>query len=258
MRKFLRKKGFTIIELIVVFAIIAVLIAMILPSLSTRDANKHASTLAARDFYSATQHLFTKYSKYEAELYPVQKDAEGNPIDPGKLISYDKTLGGNYPTTLYTCISMHVEKGKIDYVNAVGFNNPIIAEMSLYMRTGVDKETPFEAMLKKDFEPLFMQQDGYYYAYIYFQNNATLIPESIGNTNTVRVLGAAYCPTEFPPASGDYDAFRSKYLLLQENGYNANEDFLGVCSSFEDKILNNIIGNPGTYFSLYSIGVTPA
>lgn len=251
MRKFLRKKGFTIIELIVVIAIIAVLVAMIVPTLSTRDANKHASRTAARDFYSATQHLFTKYSKYEGELYPGQKE------DTGKIIDYDKSLGGNYPTTLYICLAMCVRNGEIVYVDAVGANNPTVAEMNLYSQWHVSDETTLEKMLKKDLKPLFMQQDGIYYAYIFFRNNATLVPESTGNTNTVRVLAAAYCPTEIPPCGSDYNDFMSKYLLLQENGYNANGDYLGVCSSFEDKILNNTIGFPGTYFSLYSISAAP-
>lgn len=251
MGKFLRKKGFSLIELVVVLAIIAVLIAMILPTLSTRDSNMHASRLAARDFYSATQHLFTKYSKYEGELYPGQKE------DTGKIINYDKSLGGNYPTTLYICLAMCVRKGKIVYVDAVGADNPTVAEMNLYTQGHVGDETSFEKMLKQDIEPLFMQQDGIYYAYIFFRNNATLIPESTGNTNTVRVLGAAYCQTELPPCGGDYNDFMAKYLLLQKNGLNANEDYLGVCSSFEDNILNDIIGNPGTYFSLYSINAAP-
>ena len=74
MRRFLRKKGFSLVELIVVIAIIAVLLAMSVPSLSSRDANKKASILAARDFYSATQNLFSKYSKYEDYIYYGQKD----------------------------------------------------------------------------------------------------------------------------------------------------------------------------------------
>lgn len=252
MRKFLRKKGFTLIELIVVMAIIAVLIAMIVPTLSTREANKRASVTAARDFYSASQHLFTKYSKYEGELYPGQKE------DSGKIIDYNKSLGGNYPTNLYICLAMRVRNGEIEYVDAVGADNPTIAEMNLYTKSHVSEETSFEKMLKNDYEPLFMQQDGIYYAYIYFKSNATLVPESTGNTNTVRVLAAAYSPTELPPCGSDYTAYRSRYLLLEDNGLNANQDYLGVCSSYVDKVLNNTIGYPGTYFSLYSTNAGPA
>ncbi len=252
MKKILRKTGFTLIELVVVLAIIAILIAMVVPTLSSRDANKHASVLAARDFYSATQHLFTKYSKYEGELYPGQKE------DTGKLINYDKSLGGNYPTTLYISLALCVRKGEIVYVDATGADNPTVCEMNLYSHGGVGTETSFEKMLKRDMEPLFTQQDGIYYAYIHFRNNATLVPESTGNTNTVRVLAAAYTPTELPPCGSDYNDFMSKYLLLQDNGLNASGYFLGVCSSFKDNILNNTIGNPGTYFSLYSISAAPS
>lgn len=246
MRRFLGKKGFSLIELIVVIAIIAVLLAMIVPSLSSRESNKHASVLAARDFYSATQNLFTKYSKYEGNLYYGQKESD--------LIVYDKKLGGNYPNPdnyNYLGIAMCVRKSKIEYVNIVGDKNSDICEMKLFQQTGLSEVTDFEKMFLKDIEPLFLQQDGIYYAYVYFKSNYNKDLNNGGNTNTVRVLASAYCPDELPPCGSDYDAFRESYLLLTDNGLNAKELYLGVCSSVQDTILNKYIGEPGSYFSLY-------
>lgn len=250
MRRFLRKKGFSLVELIVVIAIIAVLLAMIVPSLSSRDANKKASILAARDFYSATQNLFSKYSKYEDYIYYGQKD------ETGKLIDYNKQLGGNYPAKKYLGVAMSVKKSKIEYVDIVGDDSAIICEMRLYGKSGVSDETDFEKMFAKDIEPLFLQQDGIYYAYVTFSSNADTI-NNIANTNTVKVLASGYCPSDLPPCGTDYDAFRNKYLLLEDNGLNADGLYLGVCSSTKDTVLDTYIGDPGSYFSLYFKAISP-
>lgn len=245
MRRILGKKGFTLIELVVVFAIIAVLLAMILPTLSSRESNKKESILAARDFYSATQNLFSKYSKYEANLYYGQTDSD--------IMVYDKKLGGNYPnqnTSQYLGIAMCVRKSKIEYVNVIGGNSALLCEMRLFSQSEISDVTDFEKMFAKDIEPLFLRKDGIYYAYVHFKSNADELT-GVANTNTVKVLASAYSPTELPPCGTDYDAFKNKYLLLEDNGLNANDDYFGVCSSTKDTVLNSYIGEPGTYFSLY-------
>lgn len=246
MRKILGKKGFSLLELVVSIAIIGVLLAMILPSLSTRDANKKASISAAKDFYSATQSLFSKYSKYEDYLYYGQKDE----LAADKVIDYVKDLGGNFPKNAYTALAMKVENSKIVYVDAISLGSPTLAEMAMYSKSGVATETNFEKMFAKDIEPLFYLQDGMYYAYIYFVSNANATLQGETNTNTVRVLAAAYCPTEFPPSGDDYNDFMENYLLLTDNGLNAKGMFLGVCSSTKDTNLDLNIGAPGSYFSL--------
>ena len=63
-----RKKGFTLIELIIVIAIIAVLTAIILPSLMSNKGDISAANTYAEEFYTVTQMLFSKYTKFENHL----------------------------------------------------------------------------------------------------------------------------------------------------------------------------------------------
>ena len=59
MKKLLNRKGFTLVELIVVIAIIAILLAAVIPFFSTADARKNEARDYARSFYSNAQELMT-------------------------------------------------------------------------------------------------------------------------------------------------------------------------------------------------------
>lgn len=56
-RKLLKKQGFTLIELIVVVAIIAIMLGIVIPLFSIDDANIQAAKEKARAFYSNVQEL---------------------------------------------------------------------------------------------------------------------------------------------------------------------------------------------------------
>lgn len=57
MKKLLNKKGFTTVELIVVIALMALMLAIVIPMLSTADARKNEVREYARSFYSNVQEL---------------------------------------------------------------------------------------------------------------------------------------------------------------------------------------------------------
>ena len=57
MKKLLKKQGFTLVELIVVIAIMAILLAMLIPSLSTQQSFEQEVRENARAFYSNVQGL---------------------------------------------------------------------------------------------------------------------------------------------------------------------------------------------------------
>ena len=57
MKKLLKRSGFTIVELIVVVAILGLMLAIVIPMLSTSDARKNEVREYARSFYSNVQEL---------------------------------------------------------------------------------------------------------------------------------------------------------------------------------------------------------
>lgn len=57
MKKLLNKKGFTLVELIVVIAIMGIMLAIVIPMFSTADARKDEVREYARSFYSNVQEL---------------------------------------------------------------------------------------------------------------------------------------------------------------------------------------------------------
>lgn len=57
MKKLLNRKGFTMVELIVVIALLGLMLAIVIPMLSTTDARKNEVREYARSFYSNVQEL---------------------------------------------------------------------------------------------------------------------------------------------------------------------------------------------------------
>ena len=57
MKKILNKKGFTLVEMIVVIAIMGIMLAIVIPMLSTSDARQNEVKEYARSFYSNVQEL---------------------------------------------------------------------------------------------------------------------------------------------------------------------------------------------------------
>lgn len=263
MRRFLGKKGFSLLELIIVIAIIAVLLAMIVPSLSSSDAHKKAAVSGAKDFYSAAQYLVTKYSRFEGyisnEMKNQQLGNDENNLKDDSILMYDKRRCGNYPPHDYVMLAMAVRKSQIVYVNAVSADTPGECEAKIFKQEGLTVEggkyvlSPFERVFAQDIDPLFEQQDGIYYATFKVEGTTSNPLETVTNP-IMKVVLAGYCFDELPIASGDFDDYKQSILLFSEDYRLANGSFMGVCSSLQNS--GEYVGNPKSYFSAVTT-VTP-
>ncbi len=227
------KKGFTMIELIVVIAIIGVLLAVILPNISTDREKKNAADLRAMDFYSAVQHTVTKYMKYEGDLNIGMKTAK---TDLDELIYYVKEYNGNFPKNEYTYIEMYTEQGEAKYVHAADTLKDLLDIDDSRDLTDTEKQ------LLNDIPALMdAAEDGYYFALVKYTNKSTAIDKQVP---TVRVHSAYYVRHDLPNSTGDDDE-----LTFSEDRRLPNGDICGVCSSIKDSVTNTLLGQMGTRFT---------
>ena len=107
------KKGFTLMEMLIVIAIIAVLVAIAIPVLSAQLGKARATTDEAniRDGYAAVQVAILDSSATPANgtTYKLQKD--------GKVVTGTETGAGDY-TTQGTSNDLDGKKGNIGGVDA--------------------------------------------------------------------------------------------------------------------------------------------
>lgn len=212
------KRGFTIVELIVVVGVIAALLAVVLPNIDTSRSKITEARSTARDFYSALQTMFTKYSLYEAALNPALESEE-------TYIKYTPSLGGNFPVNQDTYIEIAVKGGKVSYT-LVG-----AADTDIFNTTTKADNSEFAKKLSSDVDGLIKLREGYYYALVRFKSNGSVL-DPTQKPNTVKVVYAAYMGVELPPLGGmTYAAYKSKYLLFTEDYRLADGTICGVNTS---------------------------
>lgn len=236
------KKGFTIIELIVVIAIIAVLTGIILSMSNNKSEKIQAANGYARDFYSTVQYSFTKYMKYEAELSIAIK----NDTASANIIAYNKNLNGNFPKNKYTYIDMYIKNNQIVYVRAMSSLKALLQE------TSDNCITAFDELLKNDFDTLMETSvDGHFFALVEY--------DDAGLTSTtgasVKVHSAYYTAQDLlTVVDGAEDDYRTDNLRFNDNNILANGNICGVCTSVKDGDI--YIGTVGTYFMNVSSSLT--
>lgn len=258
------RKGFTIIELIVVIAIIAVLSAIILPLLSSENSRIQEARSTAADFYAAVQTVMSKYSLYDGALSPAYAVKEES-SQPGIVHHYAK-MGGNYPydkdagitdheypaaTSLY--IMLHARNDKIETVGVVSRAKSNTTSdpgfFRLLQRNAVDRATEFGRLFSAEINDRVTFRDGYYYARVDFipPTNAdkTINKEEI-NSETVKVAYAAYTRRELPKATSgsSISDFENANLYFGSDFRLNCDEICGTCAPFQSS--GNFVGLHGT------------
>lgn len=269
------KKGFTIIELIVVIAILAVLMAVILPQLSTQRSRISEAKAAASDFYAAIQTTMNYYSVYDGQL--LSDDTVTNETD---VMRYYKLLGGNYP--------FNADEHSDHAIDDMGYPDNISMYIMVYAKNDIIQETnivtrlsnknsgsengmfqllkrgkkddgsddgssahEFIRILQGEIDDRVTFNDGYYYAKVVFNFDGSLDLEGNPidiNLYTIKVEYTAYCRKQLPNAAGTtYDTF-SKSITFGNKDYILNwngGEVCGTCAAW-DTTNNNCIGLAGT------------
>lgn len=258
--RLMRKKGFTIIELVIVIVIIAVLAAMVLPMLMSSDSNKSRVVSGAKDFYTAAQHLFSKFAKVERDYNPLVGIDPKATLDPSYgqyVICYDEEFGGNRPVFDYVFLCAHIENRTVDMVDAYSSDDPRVAMAQVLKRNNRNETHPnhvFTEAFRAELDTLFDGNDGYYYALVYYDDTLKHSVSDTAGNNLVKVLMTGYGDYELglyefdvtDEGAVNFDGYRDANLLTTSEGILSTGFYFGVQSS--EKQGDKFIGEAGTYF----------
>lgn len=250
LQKMRRKKGFTLVELIVVIAILAVMATVILLNIDNRRTRLKTANTNATNFYVAVQSAFTRYMTYPGQLSPVFRDnpatpyikyyngANGNyPFDASSLGAGVPTTNDNYPSPCTLCIEVKVEGNKVVYVNCE--NGSITNVVS---KNDSDDGSEFGRLLKMEIEKRVEYQNGYYYAKISCNPQYNAMTNQIEKMDTVIVDYTAFSYDRL----GGSDT--SDYTFSGDDNILLNGEICGTAAPSTDRNGNSIakIGFGGT------------
>lgn len=272
------KRGYTVLELVIVVAIIAIMSATIVAGSTTRQSRIREATSTAKDFYTTIQTEFTRFQMFDGPLtMSLQKQYNASPNSAvtsrryGGMMWFPK-VGGNYPISpdASKMASLYVNSDASEWrtkgvppvagltVEVHVINNKILSvdwdytTASLFAK-GIDEESDLErselsAVLQLELDRRMEYKDGYYYArVVYVSPGEAAVLGSGGDPSyakckatPVYVLWAAYCREQMTSDASTY-TFRTNYVTNSGQIVGiVGGDVLGAEGGSE------ILGAPGT------------
>lgn len=226
------KRGFTMIELIVVIAIIAVMATAIVVGMDTKSSKVKEANSTASDFYSALQTEFTNFQMFDGPLTATLNNAYKtfttmSADDPNGGIKYYPAVGGNYPFEGETSDGETHENGvpktatvylKLyasgNILRRVNYSNNLATLCG--MSDAGNEDAQLCIVLKEGMKDRMTFKGGYYYAKVKY-TPPTLSPGGYLSKYDYRSCGvmvewAAYTPKEIT-SNADTSTFKSNNVL---------------------------------------------
>ena len=203
------KKGFSLIELVIVLTIIGVVTAMMVGSMLDNDSEKFmAANTNAQSFFTSSQLVFTR-AKFTDASYVRYQTGET------KYIKYEKGMVKTYNGTNEDCyLFVEVKVG----INGVEYVHVSDKATSLMFIDETATMTTLEKKLATEFGTSIVESyDGYFYAVV---------------DNNFRVLCTHYSDYRLPAYTGDGAAYRDKIQYVSDGKINAGS-IVGVCSDVQ-------------------------
>lgn len=243
------KRGYTVLELVIVIAIIAIMTGTIIAGSTTRQSRVREANSTAKDFYTTIQTEFTRFQMFDGPLtMSLQKQYNASPntaISSRKYggMMWFPTVGGNYPLSpnATKMASLHVNSDPLEWrsdglppvagltIEVHVVNNKILSvdwdytSAGLFAK-GVDEDNDIDrselsAVLQLELDRRMEYKDGYYYARVVYVSPAEAIILGTGGepskaqckATPVYVLWAGYCRSQLTSDSNTY-TFRANYV----------------------------------------------